>query len=344
MTPRTDKTIKLWKIYERRVMAAENWNVAKGAHGGRVVASELHVPTLKLSDVSVCATPRRVFSNAHAYHINSISMNSDGETFLSADDLRVNVWSLHNSRLSFNVVDIKPANMEDLTEVITATCFHPSHCHLLMYSTSRGSIKVGDMRAAALCDRHAKQFEDWSASAATKSYFSEITASVSDVRFVAGDKLVSRDYLTVKLWDMRQERTPLRSFAVHEHLRPRLCDLYENDSIFDKFEVCASADGRQVLTGTYGNTVKVLDVVHGEETTIQLARTRPPAPRVTRAVATSDEYAMDAAASAFRDADVDYPHKILHYSWHPKLDTVAIAGLNNLHTYNARRAPSSALA
>lgn len=59
----------------------------------------------------------RVYANAHAYHINSVSMSSDRETFLSADDLRVNLWHLDNSSCCFNILDIKPSNMEDLTEV-----------------------------------------------------------------------------------------------------------------------------------------------------------------------------------------------------------------------------------
>lgn len=40
---------------------------------------------------------------------------SDGETFISADDLRINLWNLQISNQSFNIVDVKPANMEDLT-------------------------------------------------------------------------------------------------------------------------------------------------------------------------------------------------------------------------------------
>lgn len=55
-----------------------------------------------------------------------------------------------------DIVDIKPANMEELTEVITAAEFHPIHCNLFMYSSSKGSIKLSDMRASALCDQSAK--------------------------------------------------------------------------------------------------------------------------------------------------------------------------------------------
>jgi serine/threonine-protein phosphatase 2A regulatory subunit B len=93
---------------------------------------------------------------------------------MSADDLRVNLWNLGLSNQSFSkcihgssfqimiiiinmlldIVDIKPNNMEELTEVITAADFHPSHCNILMYSTSRGAVKLGDMRQAALCDSH----------------------------------------------------------------------------------------------------------------------------------------------------------------------------------------------
>lgn len=46
--------------------------------------------------------------------------------------------------------------MEELTEVITSAEFHPQHCNIFMYSSSKGTIKLADMRAAALCDNHAK--------------------------------------------------------------------------------------------------------------------------------------------------------------------------------------------
>lgn len=53
-------------------------------------------------------------------------------------------------------MDIKPANMEELTEVITAAEFHPHHCNTFVYSSSKGTIRLCDMRTSALCDRHAK--------------------------------------------------------------------------------------------------------------------------------------------------------------------------------------------
>lgn len=49
------------------------------------------MPTVNTTDTLLTARRRRVYSNAHAYHINSISLNSDCETYISADDLRVNL-------------------------------------------------------------------------------------------------------------------------------------------------------------------------------------------------------------------------------------------------------------
>ncbi len=49
---------------------------------------------VQTSEVMLASRTKRVYANAHTYHINSISVNSDQETFLSADDLRINLWNL----------------------------------------------------------------------------------------------------------------------------------------------------------------------------------------------------------------------------------------------------------
>lgn len=66
------------------------------------------VPVLKPTDLMVEVRPRRVFSNGHTYHVNSISVNSDGETYLSADDLRINMWHLDITDRSFSILHVYP--------------------------------------------------------------------------------------------------------------------------------------------------------------------------------------------------------------------------------------------
>lgn len=56
-----------------------------------------------------------------------------------------------------------------------------------------------------------------------KSFFSEIIASISDIRFSRdGRYILSRDYMNLKLWDMAMENKPVVTLAVHEELRPRV--------------------------------------------------------------------------------------------------------------------------
>jgi WD40 repeat protein len=100
-----DKTIKLWKMLER-TRRPEGYNLRDEQGFIREVSSinSLTVPTLVPSELVVEASPRRVYANAHTYHINSVSVNSDQETFLSADDLRINLWHLDINNQSFSIL------------------------------------------------------------------------------------------------------------------------------------------------------------------------------------------------------------------------------------------------
>lgn len=125
---RLDKTIKLWKVFEKSLKVVQENNMSKAqqsslAPGQPPPASSMLLPSSSLSpasngfannvpnfelprmahhDTIVAAVPRKVFANAHAYHINSISINSDGETYMSADDLRINLWNLSIHDQSFS--------------------------------------------------------------------------------------------------------------------------------------------------------------------------------------------------------------------------------------------------
>jgi serine/threonine-protein phosphatase 2A regulatory subunit B len=156
-----DKTIKLWKVAEKRPRSVVGgMNVEVGRYGAPVPVASLRVPTLAAGDAQIVATQRRVYANAHAYHINSISVNSDGATFLSADDLRVNLWHLDNAKLSFNIVDIKPPTLEELTEVITAADFHPTQVRArtlsIAFYASLTCNHLLDRSATCLCTPQAE--------------------------------------------------------------------------------------------------------------------------------------------------------------------------------------------
>lgn len=73
-----------------------------------------------------------------------------------------------------------------------------------------------------------------------------------------GRYLVSRDYLTVKIWDVNMETKPVKTISLHDYLRPMLYDLFTSDIIFDKFEVCCSPDGKRFASGSYRCGLRVM--------------------------------------------------------------------------------------
>ena len=100
-----DKTVKLWKVSERdRRPEGYNLKDDSGLMRDPTSITTLRVPVFKPMELMVEASPRRVFANAHTYHINSISVNSDQETYMSADDLRINLWHLEITDQSFSIL------------------------------------------------------------------------------------------------------------------------------------------------------------------------------------------------------------------------------------------------
>ncbi|XP_071948580.1 serine/threonine-protein phosphatase 2A 55 kDa regulatory subunit B delta isoform-like isoform X1 [Antedon mediterranea] len=330
-----DKTIKLWKVSERdRRWTGFNLKDDDGLIRENNSIQSLRIPHSTPMELMVEASPRRIFANAHTYHINSISVNSDVETYISADDLRINLWHLGITDQSFNIVDIKPANMEELTEVITAAEFHPKQCNLFVYSSSKGTIRLCDMRAAALCDQHARIFEE-PEDPSNRSFFSEIISSISDVKFShSGRYLISRDYLSVKVWDLHMDSTPVETFQVHEYLRSKLCSLYENDCIFDKFECVWNGNDSAIMTGSYNNFFRMFDRTSKRDLTLEASKEnmKPLQVLKPRKVCTGtkrkkDEMSVDS---------LDFNRKILHTAWHPKENIIAVAATNNLYIFQEK--------
>ncbi|KAJ0076003.1 hypothetical protein Patl1_33410 [Pistacia atlantica] len=180
----------------------------------------------------------------------------------------------------------------------------------------------------------------------SRSFFTEIIASISDIKFAKdGRYILSRDYMTLKLWDINMDSGPVATFQVHEYLRPKLCDLYENDSIFDKFECCLSGDGLRVATGSYSNLFRVFGCAPGSTEAATLEASKNPMRRqvqtpsrpsrslssITRVVRRgADSPGVDANGNSF-----DFTTKLLHLAWHPTENSIACAAANSLYMYYA---------
>jgi serine/threonine-protein phosphatase 2A regulatory subunit B len=154
------------------------------------------------------------------------------------------------------------------------------------------------------------------------------------------------------------ERQPVKTIPIHEHLRPRLCDTYENDSIFDKFEVVFSGDAKNVMTGSYNNNFMIYPsdpdkemevVLQADKSAFKAKKVGVPTPinsATSPTNATTNKKGSSRAGSPAAgagaggqggrmrketDADqIDFNKKILHMSWHPFEDSIAIAATNNV--------------
>ena len=340
MLTTNDKTVKLWKVFAKGLNQMYTPAASPGelsdddgddasTDGGSDADERVVLPAIEDGGETMTALAKGVYANAHAYHINSISLCSDQETFLSADDLRINLWSLESASDCFNVVDIKPENMEELAEVITCAEFHPRDCAQFAYSTSKGVVRLCDLRSRALCDTPARTLaadEDPS----SKSFFSEIIGSISDMKFSNdGRRVLTRDYMTLKLWDLAMEREPVRTVRIHEHLRTRLCELYENEWIFDKFECALSCDGTQMVTGSYSRRFKVFDVNSNAETLLTASRVQPRRHHARAHRGTAPAFDDDDASE-----DVDFARKVMHLALHPTQNVLAATVQNNLFIFS----------
>lgn len=153
------------------------------------------------------------------------------------------------------------------------------------------------------------------------------------------------------------ERQPVKTIPIHEHLRPRLCDTYENDSIFDKFEVVFSGDAKNVMTGSYNNNFMIYPsdpekevevVLQADKSAFKAKKVGVPTPINSSTSPTANggkkngsRAGSPAGAQRMRketDADqIDFNKKILHMSWHPFEDSIAIAATNNVSPHSSSR-------
>lgn len=69
---------------------------------------------------------------------------------------------------------------------------------------------------------------------------------------------------------MRKNTLPVQTLNVTDYLEKRLCDLYENERIFDKFDLQVSPDSKHVMTGSYFSHAHVIDLMRRTNSTIDV--------------------------------------------------------------------------
>lgn len=72
----------------------------------------------------------------------------------------------------------------------------------------------------------------------------------------------------MKTWDLRNNKLPVSNLRLCSYLERKLCDLYESENIFDKFELATSPDSNFIMTGTYSDSFHIVDRLGNSSTTL----------------------------------------------------------------------------
>ena len=126
------------------------------------------------------------------------------------------------------------------------------------------------------------------------------------------------------------ESKPLKTIQIHDHLRGKLCDLYENDCIFDKFECMFSGDGSHVMTGSYHNFFRIFDTDTMNDVVLQADKSAFKAKKMGvqglgKGGAQKNGVRPGGLKEQMNLDTLDFNKKILHGSWHPRENTIAVS-------------------
>ncbi|KAK2944609.1 putative Serine/threonine-protein phosphatase 2A 55 kDa regulatory subunit B delta [Blattamonas nauphoetae] len=332
-----DKTVKLWKVSPHIPSSVGRGNSITDKTGRLIpgkTAASLRMPTLIKSDPTLISSNQTQYLNGHTYNINSVSLCTDDELFLTSDDLRVNLWNLDRPDTVYNVVDIKPDNMDDITQVITCSSMHPTHENIFMYSTSKGIIRLCDLRQKSNFDDPSAELIDSSPSTRTQPQPSEdIAAFICDSQYSSdGQLIVSRDYFNIRIWDPRMTNRTVFTTPIHDTIRTRLSNYLDSDAPYDKFTCCFSPDNKFVLTGTYNNRFAVYDTKGRLDSFVEATRMMPPKKRAKGSLLSR----MDrntASAPTLTPETVNFSKRLVKLAWHPKENILALCACSNLYLF-----------
>eukprot|EP01113_Clastostelium_recurvatum_P024872 TRINITY_DN2977_c0_g1_i1.p1 TRINITY_DN2977_c0_g1~~TRINITY_DN2977_c0_g1_i1.p1 ORF type:complete len:627 (-),score=58.53 TRINITY_DN2977_c0_g1_i1:73-1953(-) len=214
--------------------------------------------------------------------VHSLSMNSDGETFITADEFNVYTWHLTHCDAPWPVLGLQPESMQQVTEVIRVAEYHPAHCNVLGYGTSRGAIRICDTRTSprvtsSIMNITPNPRNYAKGNGGVGSVFQDYLHAVADVKFCPTPgreySMISRDFERVILWDLRAAgAVSVCRMHPRRSLVRRMYDLYEASLSQDAFKCAFICEGTKIATGTYDDCCVIWDPFQGSHTVLDASQ------------------------------------------------------------------------
>lgn len=327
----SDKIIKLWKVntkYKKELMEHSSSGVT------------ISVPKIRVVNKFYNNTLRKSYSNLHNYHINSLSLSSNCENFISSDDLSVYLWNLDREDECQNLIDIKPSNLKQVSEVITTSKYQTTNDYEYSYATSRGNVVRMDMRMSSkiqpVACLKAKRPSLVGTSTQSTLDHDEIISCVTDIEYSPDGSLIfARDLLSVTVWDLANTSSPLKQIELFKSNLAKLDTLNNNEAIYEKYQITTNRLGNEFATGTLNGFV-----VGGYEGTDMYQYYLPERqPEFEEFSITSKKQDMSNKFEAvgpdrLLDLESDFSKRVINLAWNPKYDMVVAASKGSLYFYN----------
>ena len=130
---------------------------------------------------------------------------------------------------------------------------------------------------------------------------------------------------------------------VTDYLEKKLCEVYESENIFDKFDMQISPDSSMVLTGAYNGNAHVIDMKNQTNCQIDIKFLDKRGKNVGNYWAYKGKKVIPQAQSSSTQTEksepskIDMTQKIKMGAWHPQENTFAVAKFNSLFIYTEKR-------
>ena len=317
-----NKSIKLWKIYEGLKKEYKPSN--KGAKSDR----DLRIPKkIETHSISYLHSLKRSFPLLHRGQIHSITASPNGENFLTADEIYIQLWHLEDKMSSFTVARLKDSEDPDNQEIINSIKFHPQSDSLFAFSSTYGIVRQCDMRITSTCGESALEFEEVIPNKKS-NFLSDAIKSVSDFAYSSdGNMIFSRDYLSVKVWDIRNHTQPVQTIPLYDPLKHKLAELYDSDYLSENFSISRSPCNTHFATGLLNGTFHICSAKGDTNYQVQ--------------VNWHEKNIGKMMPSGFKgevinDLDYDYAKMVKKIDWHPTSNLIAAACGSSLFFYSKK--------
>jgi serine/threonine-protein phosphatase 2A regulatory subunit B len=248
----SEKNINLCKVsHKRKKLFTPRNNL-------HTTAGNLEMPISETADKPNWShTIMRQYPKLHSHTINSLSVNPNGISFMSSDDLSIYLWNIENGTKAYHLFEFKSLADEDLTEVVTSSQFSPKNESLFLFTTNKGA-RLCDARKSSNYAKNLVKYDE--PFTGKRNIFTDYLAYVSGASFVEEGKFVTREPLQTKLWDVRITNRPLETIPMNDGIKTKLAEMFEKDLLMEKFNVAPSPCGKYFATGFFNRTFHLLSL------------------------------------------------------------------------------------